>query len=349
MVSGLVNSHQALLRNLGTLSGPVAILGLQQAELLASMPAGGIAMTEHQGVVQHARATAPQGWRLAFGYDDPGLEPAQAQTVVVFLPKARQELDLRLALARSLLASGGKLLLIGEKKEGIAGAVKQLKNLDSAAQKLDSARHCQVWQARPTPAEFSLAQWLSWHRIEVAGAALDIAGLPGIFSDGHLDEGTRLLLETLAGRPIAGPVLDFACGAGTIGAWLAVRQGGDLVVDGVDVQAQAVFCARQTYQRQNLSGQIIASDGLPDALGRYRLIVSNPPFHTGVRTDTSMTSDFLQQARSHLAANGELVLVANRFLPYPELISRQFAVFEVLAENSRFRVYRAAGPRKAGS
>lgn len=179
----------------------------------------------------------------------------------------------------------------------------------------------------------------------MAGTALEVAGLPGIFSDGHLDEGTRLLLETLAKRPLVGPVLDFACGAGTIGAWLSAYHGDDLEVDGVDVQAQAVYCARQTYQRHGVRGRIIASDGLPDGLGRYATIVTNPPFHTGVRTDSSMTTEFLGQASRHLSARGELIMVANRFLPYPELIKAEFAGFEVLAENSRFRVYRAFGPR----
>lgn len=345
MASGTTNSHEALLRNQHHLSGRVLILGLQDAELLNRLTPGGCAMSEHRGVFQQAREAAPAAWQLAFGYDDPRLQAACADTAVIFLPKAREELDLRLGLARSLLAEGGKVLLIGEKREGIAGAVKQLKALDSAAAKLDSARHCQVWQARPTSARFNLNDWVRWHQVDVAGTAIEVAGLPGIFSDGHLDEGTRLLLESVAQRALAGPFLDFACGAGTIGAWLAAHQGGDPVVDGVDVQAQAVHCARQTYQRQGVRGDILASDGLPDTLGRYATIITNPPFHTGVRTDASMTTRFLQQVTRHLASQGELVLVANRFLPYPELIKSRFAGFEVLAENSRFRVYRATGPR----
>lgn len=345
MASSLLNSHQALLRNQAELTGTLVVLGLQDPDLLLQLPAGGVAMSEHQGVLERARLTAPPAWQLAYGYDDPRLQPGIAQTLVVFLPKARAELDLRLALGRSLLAPGGKLLLLGEKREGIAGAVKQLRGLDPVATKLDSARHCQLWQARPEPAPFDLEDWLAWHPIEVAGTSLDIAGLPGIFSDGQLDEGTRLLLQTLAQRPVAGPVLDFACGAGTIGAWLAARQGKDLSIDGIDVQAQAVYCARFTYQRHGVAGQIIAADGLPESLGRYATVVTNPPFHTGVRTDTSMTSRFLQEVSRHLTGDGQLILVANRFLPYPELLDQQFGASTVLAENSRFRVYQAGRRR----
>lgn len=161
MASGLTNSHEALLRNQHHLSGQVVLLGLQDAELLRRLAGPGHAMSEHQGVFHEALQAAPQSWQPAHGYDDARLLNARADTVVIFLPKARQELDLRLALARATLSEGGKLLLIGEKREGIAGAIKQLKTLDSNASKLDSARHCQLWQARPGPAPFNLSDWLS--------------------------------------------------------------------------------------------------------------------------------------------------------------------------------------------
>jgi 16S rRNA (guanine1207-N2)-methyltransferase len=248
--SSLPNSHQALLRNLASAPGRLALIGVTDAGLLAALPDGGLAVTEHHGVLQ--ALDGQPGWQAAFGYDDPGLNRGSVDSAVVFMPKARSELDLRLALASFLLAPGGRVILVGEKREGIAGAVKQLKTLAPDASKLDSARHCQVWAAQPQSGDsatghFDMRQWLGWHRFEVAGVSLNVAGLPGIFSDGRLDDGTRLLLEALADMELNGPVLDFACGAGTIGAWLHGYSGGKLAVDGVDVQAQAVFCARQTY------------------------------------------------------------------------------------------------------
>ncbi|MCW8867398.1 MAG: class I SAM-dependent methyltransferase, partial [Marinobacter sp.] len=143
----------------------------------------------------------------------------------------------------------------------------------------------------------------------------------------------------------SGPVLDFACGAGVLGAWLHRWQERQdlprLTIDGIDVQSQAVICARATYERNGVSGRIMASDGLPGIEGSWPVILSNPPFHSGVRTDLSMTERFLREVVRHLAPGGEVRLVANSFLPYEPLMKRCIGPVERLRENQRFTVYRA--------
>ncbi|MHA7926529.1 MAG: methyltransferase [Marinobacter sp.] len=342
----LPNSHEVLLRNRHLLQGRVALLGVTASGLLADLPAGGMAMSEHAGVC--GALTGHDGWEVCFGYDDPALAAGTFDTLVVFLPKARAELDLRLALARWLAVAGARLVLVGEKKEGIAGAVKQLKAVAPDANKTDSARHCQVWCAEPIEPlpEFSLQQWMTWTGIDCKTVHLEVAGLPGIFSLGELDEGTRMLLETLGENPLRpGAVLDFACGAGVLGTWLhrwheQQNQPG-VTVDGIDVQSQAVICARATYERNGVSGRILASDGLSGVEGTWPVILSNPPFHSGVRTDLSMTERFLREVVRHLAPGGEVRLVANSFLPYEPLMKRCIGPVERLGEDRRFTVYRA--------
>lgn len=345
-MSVLPNSHEALLKNHEHLRGRLAVLGPVDISLVPALARSGLVMTEHFGLWQQLNTI--DGWTAAFGYDDAALAPTGADTVVVFLPKARAELALRLELARWLAAKDARLILVGEKKEGIAGAVKQLKTVAPQAVKIDSARHCQVWQAdNLEPAEaFDVRQWLEWHRVESAGIRFEVAGLPGIFSAGELDAGTTMLLDSLAEFPLKqGPVLDFACGAGVIGTWLQLcqrKQGqSETPVDGVDVQSQAVICARSTYLRANVSGVITASDGLDRVDGKYAAVVSNPPFHTGIRTDTSMTEQFLKQVAAHLEPGGELRLVANSFLPYQELIRRHVGAVKAIAADKRFTVWSA--------
>lgn len=344
-MSVLPNSHEVLLRHVGRLRGQVALLGVQDPALLSRLAVTGLAMTEHAGV--HRSLSGAAGWRAAFGYDDPTLQAACYDSLVVFLPKARAELELRLALAFWLARAGAEVLLVGEKKEGIAGAVKHFRARAPSAVKVDSARHCQVWSAQVAVplAAFDLADWLSWTPLAYRGVSLNIAGLPGVFSLGELDDGTALLLDSFAERPLVAPrVLDFACGAGVIGAWLqasARAEGREVPVDGVDVQAQAVRCARETYARNGGQGTILASDGLSGVSGRWPAVVSNPPFHSGVKTDTSMTEHFLAQVSEHLQPGGELRLVANSFLPYETLMARHVGPVERLAGDRRFTVYRA--------
>ena len=326
----------------------MALLGIAEAALLAALPAGdgaGLAMTGHAGVFD--RLEGLSGWHPLFGYQPEAGQAGSYQTVVMFLPKAREEVLLRLALARHLVAPGGRILLIGGKKEGIARAGKQFREQLPAAMKVESVRHCQVWMADQLEplAEYALDDFLSWHTVAHQGVELQVAGLPGIFSDGHLDDGTALLLDTLTDTPIrSGRVLDFACGAGVIGSWLqAWRKRNDQQsdpVDGVDVQFQAVYCAWQTYSANHAEGDLQASDGLQAGTGRYRTILSNPPFHSGVRTDTSVTEQFLSQVARHLLPGGELRLVANSFLGYEALIRRHVGPVETLASDRRFTVYR---------
>ncbi|WP_152207488.1 class I SAM-dependent methyltransferase [Marinobacter changyiensis] len=338
-MSTLSNAYEALLRNRHLVTGRPVLVGIRDANLLNHWPDGGLAITDHFGVFEQLQQVA--NWQSVFGTPANGPVSDPCNTAVVFLPKAREELTFRLRLAASLLKPGGHLLLIGEKREGIAGAVKQLKAIAPESEKMDSARHCQVWLGKPDQADtdFDEAAWVSWHTVDSAGISLEVAGLPGIFSDGRLDEGTALLLASLDTVAPRGPVLDFACGAGVMGAWLQKRWG--LAVDGVDVQAQAVTCAGLTYDRAKVSGVILPSDGLNGVTGRYQTIITNPPFHSGVATDTSMTEDFLKQAAKHLNPGGELRLVANGFLPYPRLIKQYIGNCRVLMKTPRFSVYSA--------
>jgi len=109
----------------------------------------------------------------------------------------------------------------------------------------------------------------------------------------------------------------------------------------VDVQSQALLCARATYERAGASGEILASDGLAEVDGVWSAIVTNPPFHAGVKTDTSMTENFLRDVARHLKSRGELRLVANTFLPYESMIKRFVGPVERLYEDRKFTVYRA--------
>lgn len=303
-------------------------------------------MTEHAGVF---KSMSPYtDWQQCFGYDTEGLQSGAFDTVIVFLPKARAELTLRLAMAQFLGRQGANLVMIGEKKEGIAGGSKQFLHAVPEGMKVDSARHCQVWcgtNSQPKDV-FALDDYLEWTPVTCAGIEISVAGLPGVFSEGELDDGTRLLLENLAEKPLTGEkVLDFACGAGVIGSWLqAYRRsaGGEPgVVDGLDVQAQAVACARATYERAGAQGEIYAEDGLAGLKGRWQAVVTNPPFHSGVKTDTSMTEQFIRQVAQHLVPGGELRLVANSFLPYEALLQQFIGPVQTLAQDKRFTVYRA--------
>ncbi|MDQ6579123.1 MAG: 16S rRNA (guanine(1207)-N(2))-methyltransferase RsmC, partial [Haemophilus parainfluenzae] len=166
---------------------------------------------------------------------------------------------------------------------------------------------------------------------------LRIYSLPGVFSANELDSGTSLLLSTLT-SPIQGKVLDIGCGAGVIGSMIKkYHPKADVTM--TDIHAMAIQSARQTLAENQLEGNVIASDVFSHIEGKFDLIISNPPFHDGIDTAYRAVKELIQQAKWHLTAGGELRIVANAFLPYPDLLAQHFGKFDVLAQTTKFKVY----------
>lgn len=261
--------------------------------------------------------------------------------VVIYISKAKQQNAMLLANVAAKLKPQGQLLLVGENKGGIKSAGKQLEKY-GIVQKIDSARHCALYGAQLAnqAAEFSLRDWQQVLDIHVAGLHFSIVTLPGVFSYEHLDPATHMLLENLQPIP-SGELLDFACGAGPIGCYLGLKNTNSCITMS-DVNALALYCAEQSAKLNQINAKVIASDGLRDINGRFKAIYTNPPFHTGIKTDYQITQAFIQEAGKRLVRNGSLTLVANRFLPYQELLEAQFCDVHVKAQNSKFSLYQCA-------
>ena len=257
--------------------------------------------------------------------------------ILIYIPKAKHQLKMLLTMAGSVLRKGGRIHLVGENKGGIKSAGKLAVDFGQA-QKVDSARHCSLItiDVENTPA-FRIDDWLDESTYQIDEFEWDIVSLPGVFSHTELDEGTRLLLSKLPSH-LNGGILDFACGAGVIGAYLNKLQP-HLKLTLLDVSALALFCAARTMQANGLSGQLLAANGLHGVEDKFNHIVTNPPFHTGVKTDYSITKRFISDAKRILIKDGTLHLVANRFLPYPGLLAEHFSQVRPLAQTTQFSVY----------
>jgi 16S rRNA (guanine1207-N2)-methyltransferase len=161
----------------------------------------------------------------------------------------------------------------------------------------------------------------------------------GVFSADGLDDGTRLLLESLDVRP-GQTVLDVGAGSGIIGAY-AARAGGEATL--VDANLIAVATARHTMEINEFTGyRVLAGDTYDPVSGeRFDLIVSNPPFHRGKKVDYGMAERLIDEAPQHLTPGGRLILVANAFLPYSKRMQRVFGGAETIAANRRYHVLAA--------
>ena len=324
---------EVLLRQAELFSGPVLLAGLPADGLLGELPEAH-GWSWHWD--EHSAVAARHPGRCQFGTQ----VPAQAfAAAVLFLPKSRELTDYLLAALAARLP-GAPLWLVGEKRAGIERAAKQLEPF-GRSRKLDSARHCQLWQVtvEQAPTAPELETLARHYPVATADGELQVVSLPGVFSHGRLDVGSRLLLEHLDGLP-QGEVLDFGCGAGVLGAALQ-RRYPDSRLHLLDVDAFAVASSRLTLAANGLQAEVQAGRGIMDAPAGLAAIVSNPPFHQGVHTDYQATEQLLRDAARHLRPGGELRLVANSFLRYAPLIEQHLGPCTVLAERDGFRVYSA--------
>jgi len=268
-------------------------------------------------------------------------ESAAYDSALVYLPKSKGELDLVLAYITPMLEKGADIYLVGEKKAGIASACKKLDKYGNDSGKIDSAKHCQLWQVtlEIEPLVFSLDEWLQTFPVSINDISLEVASIPGVFSFGELDAATDLLLNNMFTK-LEGRILDFGCGSGVIGCYTKLLNP-SIQLEMVDINILALECAKRTCELNSIEAKIYPSDGLAEVKGRVNGLVTNPPFHAGVSTEYMTTEGLIRLSKDKMVRHAPLLLVANNFLRYAHIIEGTFGRCDVLVENSKFRVYKA--------
>jgi len=131
----------------------------------------------------------------------------------------------------------------------------------------------------------------------------------GVFSRGHLDTATSMLLR--ADLPLAptGDLLDLGCGAGPIAITMALRSPA-ATVWAVDVNERARALTRRNAERNGITNiQVAAPDDVPADV-RFATIWSNPPIRIGKDALHTLLSTWL--ARLH--GQGTAALVVQKHL-----------------------------------
>lgn len=275
---------------------------------------------------------AQQGFSVAADAKD----APKVDLAIVCLPRAKPAARDMLAQAGAILRPGGRIVIDGQKNDGIGAVLKDLSDLGADLGEIISKAHGKLAVFAPPPA---LKSWAAQPRL-VEGGFITYAG---VFSADGPDRASQLLAAALPAR-LPARVADFGAGWGFLSrAILTVA--GVSSLDIIDADARALDCARQniTDPRAVFHWADVASvrPALP-----WEAVVMNPPFHTQRSANAGIGLAFITAAHARLASNGQLWLVANRQLPYASALRVLFRDVDELGNDATFRLIRAAFPQR---
>jgi len=125
----------------------------------------------------------------------------------------------------------------------------------------------------------------------------------GLFSHGHVDEATDILLKNMPPLQKDSSLLDLGCGCGVIG--VALGKAYDLQVTMADVNPRALACAKINCRANGLETEIVQSDCFENILDSFDTITLNPPIHAG----KEITNRMFEEAAKHLNPGGGFYVV----------------------------------------
>lgn len=274
---------------------------------------------------------------LAQGLEARVTWPETADVVVVVLPRAK-------ALALTWIAQAAQvaqrlLVIDGQKTDGVESILKAVKRLTRIDGTVSKAHGKLAWLA-PTAVLAALAP----------PPPADVDGFrvaAGVFSADGVDPASRALAAALPDKLVA-RVADLGAGWGYLSAQILQRDG-VVALDVVEADHIALTCARANV-RDPRAAFHWADATLWKPSAPLDTVVMNPPFHAGRAAEPELGQAFIRNAARCLGPRGRLWLVANRHLPYEQVLKESFLHGTVTdAPGGAFKIIEATHPRRAGS
>jgi len=116
--------------------------------------------------------------------------------------------------------------------------------------------------------------------VELNGVTREVTTANNVFSPGHIDTGTEVLIKYAPAPPTTGDLLDLGCGWGPISLHLALASP-EATVWAVDVNERALDLVRTNAATLGLTNiRAVQPSDVPADI-RFRTIWSNPPIRVG--------------------------------------------------------------------
>lgn len=320
---------------------------------LAWPSSGALFLRAREGAALHAHApradlVCEQSFRPAHdalqraGFQVRAQGEGACALVLVLPPRQRDEARALFAEALARTAPGGQVVAAMPNDAGARSGQADFQALFGPAQVM-SKHKCRVFWAGNGRADAALAG--QWRALDAPRPILDGRYLsrPGVFAWDRIDPASALLAAHLPDT-LRGHGADLGAGWGVLASRVLGHCPGVTALDVVEAEARALDCARANLAAHAARVELDflwhdVTAGLPR---RYDFIVTNPPFHT-LRGDArpDIGRAFIAAAADALHPGGELWLVANRQLPYEDVLADRFASRREVARGGGFKVIHA--------
>jgi 16S rRNA (guanine1207-N2)-methyltransferase len=282
-------------------------------------------------------------------FDFSALEAASFDYILFRVSKERPVSHHIINQASALLVPEGKLLLSGEKNDGV---------------KTYTDHACKLFGDRCKPQKNGNYYLASITKYAVSDKLLDdkdylnlraikstenlpLQSKPGIFGWNKIDQGSAFLIEHLSGFLQSYPeenapqsLLDLGCGYGYLSC--AASLYGFQQITATDNNAAALRACKANFESLNINGNIIAGDAGSQINEKFNAIICNPPFHQGFNIDSALTEKFLSSSKCLLAPSGKALFVVNNFIALEKKAKDYFAEVEEVARSGSFKLIRVS-------
>ncbi|WP_026621844.1 16S rRNA (guanine1207-N2)-methyltransferase [Ensifer sp. WSM1721] len=255
---------------------------------------------------------------------------------LVLCGKHKGENEDRIAEALKRTRTGALIAVAGGKEDGIQPLRKKIGKFGWDGDSMPKYHGVAFWFTRPEDVSEAVSK--------LAKVPVRVDGLfdasPGMFSHDRVDAGSELLASRLP-HDFAGHAADFGAGWGYLSVKLAEASPN---LKGIDL-FEADFEALQAAQA-NMAANAPSTPArfywhdltAEETRDKYDLIVMNPPFHEGHAAEPALGAAMIKAAAKSLKHGGRLMLVANRGLPYEQVLAENFKESGETCRNARFKV-----------
>jgi 23S rRNA (guanine1835-N2)-methyltransferase len=178
-----------------------------------------------------------------------------------------------------------------------------------------------------------------------------ISNMANVFARQQLDIGARFMLENLSRltNMDSKTVIDLGCGNGVLGLHI-LNQNKKTNVVFTDESYMAVASSKQNLLtnlvEKESQSEFIVNNCLDNFTERAKfsvvdVVLCNPPFHQQNAITDHIAWQMFKDAKSVLQNGGQLFVVGNRHLDYPNKLKRLFGNVTMVATNQKFNILSA--------